>query len=171
MKIVELGIDLPEGWVQYYNITDKSLKLVLAGATPLTTTDLGILKLNTDGSGASSTLSGEFRINENQTQEMETKTVEALPRDYKLSQNYPNPFNPVTNINFQIPEKLKVTIEVFDIQGNKVKTLMNGELNAGYHKVSWNASNDFGDRQPSGLYFYSLQAGDFFQTRKMLLLK
>ena len=83
-----------------------------------------------------------------------------------MSQNFPNPFNPSTTIQFSIPEQTFVTLEVFNTLGEKVSTLVSEELNAGIYKFEWNAK-----RLPSGIYFYTLNAGSFTQIKKMILLK
>lgn len=88
------------------------------------------------------------------------------PRKFELSQNYPNPFNPSTNINFNIPEATDVQLSVYNALGQKVATLVNSKMSAGAHSVSWDAQN-----MASGLYIYKIQAGDFTQTRKMILMK
>ena len=85
---------------------------------------------------------------------------------YNLSQNYPNPFNPTTAISYSIPNSSFVQIQIFDILGRKVSTLLNEEKTAGNYKINFNASN-----LTSGVYFYRLQAGSFVQTKKMLLIK
>ena len=89
-----------------------------------------------------------------------------LPPVYRLEQNYPNPFNPVTDIKFSLPNPSDVRLEVFNIVGQKVATLVDGPLEAGQHTVPWNASG-----LASGIYLYRLEAGDHTDTRKMLLLK
>jgi len=86
--------------------------------------------------------------------------------NFDLNQNYPNPFNPTTSIKFQIPAKSYVTLKVFGVLGNEVKTLLNEEKEAGNYNVKLNAED-----LSSGVYFYRLEAGDFVQTRKMILLK
>lgn len=85
---------------------------------------------------------------------------------YALEQNYPNPFNPTTSIKFAIPTQSDVVLEVYNLLGQKVATLVNGNLAAGYHEVEFNASE-----LSSGIYLYSLRAGDFSKTAKMMLLK
>ncbi|MBK9097711.1 MAG: T9SS type A sorting domain-containing protein [bacterium] len=87
-------------------------------------------------------------------------------KEFNLEQNYPNPFNPLTTISFSIPEKSFVNLKVFDIIGNEIETLFNGELSAGSHKVEF-----LGKNKTSGIYFYKLNVGDFTKTLKMLLLK
>jgi len=89
-----------------------------------------------------------------------------LPSSYCLSQNFPNPFNVSTTIRYNLPEQSYVIIEVYNILGQKVKSLLSEEQPAGYHTIEWQAG-DFA----SGLYFYKIQAGDYVQTKGCLLLK
>jgi hypothetical protein len=88
------------------------------------------------------------------------------PTEYLLSQNYPNPFNPTTTIQYAVSSRQFVSLKVYDVLGNKIETLMNEEKPVGTYEINWNAID-----LPSGVYFYRLQAGDFVQTRKMILLK
>ena len=88
------------------------------------------------------------------------------PNSYNLTQNYPNPFNPTTTINYSIPQSGNVLLKVYDILGNEVATLVNEEKNAGVFSVTFDATG-----LSSGIYFYRMQAGNFIQTRKMLILK
>lgn len=85
---------------------------------------------------------------------------------YELKQNYPNPFNPVTSITFQVPEKSIVELNIYDLLGRKVSTLVNGIVSAGSHTVQFDAS-----KLTSGVYFYRLNAGAFSQSRKLVLIK
>ncbi len=85
---------------------------------------------------------------------------------YKLEQNYPNPFNPTTTIGFGILEKGNVRLSILDILGEEIKILLNEEKEAGYHSIDFNAID-----LPSGVYFYQLRAGEFVETRKMILLR
>lgn len=91
---------------------------------------------------------------------------QVIPTSYTLFQNYPNPFNPSTNIKFAIPKASNVKITIYDAIGKEVRTLMNNELNAGTHTIRWNASGF-----ASGIYLYRIEAGNFVQVNKMLLLK
>jgi len=92
--------------------------------------------------------------------------VELNPTEFTLYQNYPNPFNPSTMIRFSIPEGGTVALNVFNTLGEKVAALLNGQLEAGYHEVSFDAAN-----LPSGLYFYEIEAGEFRMMKKMVLVK
>ncbi len=89
-----------------------------------------------------------------------------LPTSYSLAQNYPNPFNPTTEIAFDLPSKSKVRLTVFNILGQEVTTLVNKELGPGHHSIQWD-----GGTQASGIYFYKLEANNFSETRKMMLVK
>jgi Secretion system C-terminal sorting domain len=85
--------------------------------------------------------------------------------------NYPNPFNPETNISFNLPSEQKVTIDVYNTKGQKVKQLINDQITAGQHSVAWNGTDSYGKTVSSGVYFYKINSGDFEQTKKMILMK
>jgi len=89
-----------------------------------------------------------------------------LPQNYSISDNYPNPFNASTLIRYELPVRSCVRISIYDILGRMVCALQDGEKPAGYHQVIWNA-----DDISSGVYFYKIQAGDYKETRKMMLMK
>lgn len=97
--------------------------------------------------------------------------LDELVRGYSLHQNYPNPFNPSTTISYSLASALHITIAVYDINGNRVKTLLNTNMPGGTHRVTWDGTNNSGDRVASGIYLYQLQTGNYTHTRKMLLLK
>ncbi len=92
--------------------------------------------------------------------------VKNVPDEYKLLQNYPNPFNPTTKIKFNIPKQSFTKLTIFDILGREVTTLVNEQLKPGSYEVEWNGSNF-----ASGVYFYKLTAGDFSETKKLILMK
>jgi len=89
-----------------------------------------------------------------------------VPTQYSLEQNYPNPFNPSTTLKYEIPKESYITLKVYDILGREVATLVNKQQKAGYYEIDWNAVNN-----SSGIYFYKIQAGDFLETKKMILMK
>jgi hypothetical protein len=90
---------------------------------------------------------------------------------FKLMQNYPNPFNPETVIDFNLSEQAPVKLEIFDVNGSKVKTLINKEMSLGSQTVKWDGSNDMGTRVPTGVYMYTLTTGNKSLTKKMIILK
>jgi predicted CXXCH cytochrome family protein len=94
-----------------------------------------------------------------------------IPIRFEISQNYPNPFNPTTNINFSLPRAENVLIKIYDIMGKEVKTLVNEKMAAGKFKVDWQSNNNEGKIVSSGVYFYKITAGNFVDTKKMILVR
>ncbi|HMQ70367.1 MAG TPA: Omp28-related outer membrane protein [Ignavibacteria bacterium] len=92
--------------------------------------------------------------------------LNSIATEYKLSQNYPNPFNPTTNFNFTIPKNENVSLKIYDVLGNEVETLVDGQLNAGTYGVEFD-----GSKYASGIYFYRLSSGNFVETKRMNLIK
>jgi flagellar hook assembly protein FlgD len=88
-----------------------------------------------------------------------------------ISSNYPNPFNPETTISFTIPESEIVTLDVYNVRGQLIKSLLNSHHNPGTHSVMWKGNDTDNRAVPSGVYFYKLQAGSYTETKKMVLLK
>jgi len=89
-----------------------------------------------------------------------------LPNEYMLEQNYPNPFNPSTKIKFEIPDQGFVSLKVYDVLGNEITTLVDEEKPAGEYEVEFD-----GKGLSSGMYFYTLNAGNYIETKKMILIK
>lgn len=142
--------------IENYNDTNIRLRTGEGRSAPFTPTGSFF---------TSRALTGEIRYVVSTTTGI-TNLNTGVPNDYKLSQNFPNPFNPETNIQFAIPEKNNVTLKVFNIQGQEVAVLANGEYAAGTYMVNWNAAD-----MSSGVYFYTIQTGNFTQTKKLLLVK
>ena len=94
-----------------------------------------------------------------------------LPKEFILNQNYPNPFNPATTLSYTLPENSFVNVHVFDMLGRTVKTLVSEMQTAGNKVLRWNATDAAGSPVSAGIYLYMIQAGDFRQTKKMVLLK
>jgi hypothetical protein len=97
--------------------------------------------------------------------------AETPPKFTTLSQNFPNPFNPSTRIMFELKEKGLVTLKIYNVAGQLVRTLVNGARDAKSHTVLWDGANDRGSAVASGIYFYKMDTKDFSQTRKMVLLR
>ncbi len=116
------------------------------------------------------TLSGGSQSMDNKFGDQATAVEEQpggnLPSTYTLSQNYPNPFNPSTSINYAIPKSGMVTLKVYNVLGQQVATIFQGFQNSGHYVATFDAS-----KLSSGVYLYRIQAGNFSQTRKMMLLK
>jgi hypothetical protein len=102
---------------------------------------------------------------------VEDEPESALPYRFELSQNYPNPFNPVTTIEYSVPSRTDVTIKIFNVLGQKVRTLVDETKSAGSYRTEWNGVDDCGKSVSTGVYLYRFQADDVVQTKKMLLVK
>ncbi len=101
----------------------------------------------------------------------ETSNDATLPTEFVLGQNYPNPFNPTTTIDYSVPAQSRVEIQIFNVLGQTVRTLVDEDQTAGSYKVTWNCTDDGGRQVSSGIYFYRITAGSFTQSKKMVLLK
>jgi photosystem II stability/assembly factor-like uncharacterized protein len=109
---------------------------------------------------------GMNKIREKMGREKSQSTNVNIPKQFSLSQNYPNPFNPLTKINYAIPNTTKVTLKIYDVLGKLVKTLVNETKDAGVYNVTFDGST-----LASGIYFYKIEAGDFVESKKMVLVK
>jgi len=113
--------------------------------------------------------SSEITVPKEETFTLEKKAV--LPMGCTLHQNYPNPFNPITSLRYDLPEQAQVTLTVYDLMGREVTQLVNSVQDAGYRSVQWDATDMHGKPVSAGVYLYQIRAGEFVQTRKMVLLK
>jgi len=118
----------------------------------------------------------DFRDSKNhqllvEQEEVVFDTPRELPSVYGLSQNYPNTFNPQTQISFQLPQAGHVSLKIYNIRGELVRTLVNEAKEAGYHSVIWDGRNQNGEEVASGVYFYRMVTDDFTATKKMIMLK
>ncbi|MDZ7332643.1 MAG: carboxypeptidase regulatory-like domain-containing protein [candidate division KSB1 bacterium] len=96
---------------------------------------------------------------------------DTAPKEFELAQNYPNPFNPTTTIRYALPVGSHVTLKIYNLKGEVVKTLVNGYQAAQNHQVVWNGDNDAGQRVAAGIYLYQLQAGNYRKTMRLILMK
>jgi len=97
--------------------------------------------------------------------------LKVVPGNFALHQNFPNPFNPSTEIRFDLPEAGRVDLAIFNLMGQKIRTLSADQMTPGYHAIVWDGTNDLGSQVATGMYFYSIQTKGFNATKKMLFLK
>ena len=88
-----------------------------------------------------------------------------------MAQNYPNPFNPETTIQYQLPKSCEVSLAIYNVQGQLLNVLVNEYQSAGFYSIIWQATNDYGNNVPSGVYLYRVEAESFIKTNKMILMK
>ncbi len=122
---------------------------------------------------------GEFRVyttnklespEDGSLLEVDDETLAEITK-YELAQNYPNPFNPVTTIRFSLPESAGVTLKIYNTLGQEIKTLVNSDMSAGTYNLKWDGTDNSGSKVSTGVYIYKIAAGEFNETRKMVLLK
>lgn len=106
-----------------------------------------------------------------QMHNIEIGRLDPVPENYGLAQNMPNPFNPATTISYEVPEAGAVKLVVYNLLGQQVRTLVNDNIEAGYHTIAWDGADEFGRQVASGIYIYRMKAGDFNATRRMMFLK
>jgi flagellar hook assembly protein FlgD len=94
-----------------------------------------------------------------------------LPTTYHLSQNFPNPFNPHTRIGYQLPKTEHILVNIYNVLGESIKTLVDERQSAGAYSVIWDGTNDMGQKQANGVYVVSMQTASFQAVRKMTLLR
>ena len=99
------------------------------------------------------------------------ESAHELPAEWQLNQNHPNPFNPETRISYQVPKTSLVKIEVFNLLGQRIKTLVNEEKSPGTYQINWNGMDDQGKSVVSGIYLYRMQTQSFNQMKRMILLR
>jgi hypothetical protein len=133
-----------------------------------------------DGVGGTHAVRGEgtVKITNSEVRRLVLKVTgsSSLPKEFALSQNYPNPFNPTTNIKYALPVDSKLTMEIYNVLGQRVRTLVNGDQPAGYHSVEWNGTGNGNQQLASGIYFLQMSASGtngkkFNEIRKLLMLK
>jgi hypothetical protein len=105
------------------------------------------------------------------TQPSDISPENVVPQTFELSQNYPNPFNPTTIISYGIPQNSVVTLSIYNMLGQKIKTLVSEQKNAGTYSVQWNGDNEFGQKVSSGAYIYKINTGNFVKSMKLILMK
>lgn len=150
LQIINVSIPSAPAWAGSYNSRGIARRIYIVDDYAYMTNFFSMLIFRVRQAGA----------------EVAIEDSDFLPTKFTLYQNYPNPFNSTTIIKFELPSQVKVTIEIYDIQGRKAATLIDEQLQAGSHSVLWNAGNF-----SSGVYFYAIHAGDFTESKQMMLLK
>jgi hypothetical protein len=153
-----------------WNVVDNELRVAMAGATPLPSGSVAAIMVRMKSRESRLSFSADAMLNEN-SQPLGAVEIAAVPTEFALQLNYPNPFNPSTTIKYQIAVDANVTLDVYNLAGQKIRTLVSNEQKAGYYSVVWDGRNDAGQTVSSGLYLYRVHAGSFVATHKMLLIK
>ncbi len=112
-----------------------------------------------------------MEISNSNARALKLERIATIPVKFAVEQNYPNPFNPTTEIRYAIPARDQVEIAIFNTLGQKVKTLVSGQQDAGYYSVTWDATNETGKSVGSGIYFYTVRTSKHTVIKKMMLLK
>ncbi len=162
---------LPKDWDLVYHIDKGTLKIAMAGVTPLSAGRIAAIEFKLSDKDARASVSGSAMINENASQDLASVEVAGIPISFGLDQNYPNPFNPSTTIKYRVANQTNVALKVYSVSGQLVRTLVTGAQQPGYYTIQWNGLNNAGEQVSSGVYFYRLAAGDQTSTKKMMLLK
>jgi hypothetical protein len=137
---------------------------------------LSVYAADLDGDGdvdvlSASQLDDKIAWYENMGTSVNVSDNDLIPEAFALYANYPNPFNPTTTISYDLPEQARATLGIYDILGKQIKTLVNQSQDAGNRIAVWDGTDDLGKQVSAGVYLYRIEAGEFTQTRKMLLLK
>jgi hypothetical protein len=154
------SIDMP-----YMEIVDEMSENNITSATIEWTVDV------TDGIDTVTANNAPFTLIVDGSDALSALAEKLIPEVFALHQNYPNPFNPTTQIRYDLPEDALVSITIYDIMGRSIMSLVNSQQTAGYRSIQWNATNNLGEPVSAGMYLYTIQAGKFRQTKKMVLLK
>ena len=165
---VQAGKELG-GFLVESRATEDGLRVVFAGAEAISGPGelLRVYGASSEGAQLASASFNDGSI----TAQLENGPISATPATYALHANVPNPFNPETVIAFDLAQDSPVQLVVYDVLGQQVRSLVAGFLPAGAQRVLWDGRNQRGAQVGSGVYFYRLEAGEFVQTRRMMLLK
>jgi hypothetical protein len=132
----------------------------------------GFLFMNTEGSTIPDWGGGQcWPVTAKSPDDVDDPDANGVPHMYSLDQNKPNPFNPKTRISFSLKRSGRTVIVVYNILGEKVRTLIDRQMMAGVHSVEWDSKDDRGQKVSSGIYLYKMNAEEYHETRKMILLK
>ena len=170
IEVGKVNMRLPEGWLVATSTENGKVRIAAAGTTAINDGIFATVEVTLKDKETAVSIVGNAKLNDEISSSLNAK-VRELPTEFALSQNYPNPFNPTTTIKFSVAQDAKVNLVVYDMLGQRVRTLVDGIQEAGFYTVRWDGSNDFGSKVSSGIYIYRLQAGSFVSTMKMNLMK
>jgi hypothetical protein len=170
LEAASVKVTSADGWVSSTNTEGGKVRIALTGLEPLKDGVIAVVSFKLNGQ-ESVTVRGSAVLNDDLREELNSVNVREIPTEFALSQNYPNPFNPTTSIKYSLAENAKVTLVIYDMLGQVVKTLIDNEQEAGFYTVKWDGTNNYGGKVSSGIYIYRLNAGKFMSTLKMNLLK
>jgi hypothetical protein len=170
MAIEGVNVGLPKGWEMKWNVVDGELRVAMAGATPMSSGSVAAVMVRLKNKESRLNFSADVMLNET-SQPLGAVEIAAVPTEFALQLNYPNPFNPSTTIKYQIANDANVNLDIWNLQGQKIRTLVGKEQKSGYYSVVWDGRNEAGQTVSTGLYLYRVQAGSFVATHKMLLIK
>ncbi|RJQ64787.1 MAG: T9SS C-terminal target domain-containing protein [Stygiobacter sp.] len=170
IEVGKVNLRLPEGWLSATTTENGKVRIAAAGTTAINDGIFATVEVTLKDKEAAVSILGNAKLNDEISSSLTAK-VREIPTEFALSQNYPNPFNPTTTIKFSVAQDAKVNLVVYDMLGQRVRTLVDGIQEAGFYTVRWDGSNDFGSKVASGIYIYRLQAGSFVSTMKMNLMK
>lgn len=170
-ELSQLDFILPQNWKAFYDNSNGKLEIAFAGSTPMQSGTIAIMELDLMENIHSLKLDGDVIFNASQQFDISPLIVKEKPNEFSLDDNYPNPFNPKTTIKYQLPKESKVKIQIFDLTGNHIKTLVNSKKGPGYYEVDWQGMDTNSKQVPTGIYFYRISAGSYRKIKKMILTK
>jgi len=158
--------------VLHFTLNDPTLKSIEIGTYSTDAPSHELMYVYNDFSGGTPAVREILPAFEGGLISLEARSGGApIPTTYELSQNVPNPFNPSTQVQFALPKAGQVNLSIYNVLGQEVTTLVDGFLPAGYQTVTWNGTDRSGHTVASGVYFYKIRAGEFSETKKMMMLK
>ncbi len=173
-KLTAVRGNLPDGWQLTWNANEEAgtVRIVAVGASPISYEgEIARLVFDLNDKETGINMTGEAFVNENSATQLGDVSVMEIPTEFALGDNYPNPFNPTTTFTYSLPEASHVTVEVYDVSGRLVQTLVDAQKEAGRYDVRWDGQNSAGSLVASGLYLYRIKASSFTQVKTMMLVK
>jgi hypothetical protein len=170
LKVSDLKANLPKDWMISWHAADGKLMVAAAGVSPINDGTIATICFQVEKDQKPEKIEADVLMNESTTQALSAQ-VAALPTQFALENNYPNPFNPTTTIKYQLPEDVRVTVTVYNIQGQVVRTLVSEDQKAGYYTIQWDGRSEAGMTVATGIYIYRIDAGSFVTAKKMVMMK